>query len=406
MTSECCHGHDFLQMPSDNFMGDDALTKAVAAGNVTEDKINDSVMRILTPMFQFGVFDTPNNGTLDNNVTSAAHNLAARQISSASTVLLKNDGVLPLPSSTNSIAIIGAEASNPTTHGGGSGQVTPGYVATPLFSLKNKLGSPPAPARKSNCSDGQFDTGFDYRNTDSQTSQSDVDSVEDCCSLCAARPDGNCNYFTYVAKDKTCWMKSTNNNRVADADAVSGGCHAEPPEPQDPCHDGVCVYVAGDDTGDAAKAAEQADVSVVFVATTSSEGSDRDSLSLGHGDDLVNAVIAATASNSSKKVIVVAVTPGALLTPWADKAAAVLIPFMPGQEYGNAITDVLFGEVNPSAKLPLTFPNVDNEQQFTPEQWPGVGNPRQANYSEGGFFGYVAACGLICGNCVHTYMMC
>ena len=102
----------------------DKLTQAVAAGTVKESKVDDSVMRILTPMFQFGVFDTPNNGSLTDNVTSAEHNIAARAIAAASTVLLKNDGdVLPLPASTNSIAIIGSEASAPTTHGHGSGQV-------------------------------------------------------------------------------------------------------------------------------------------------------------------------------------------------------------------------------------------------------------------------------------------
>jgi beta-glucosidase len=45
---------------------------------------------------------------------------------------------------------------------------------------------------------------------------------------------------------------------------------------------------------------------------------------------------------------------------------------MPGQSYGGAIADVLYGKINPSGKLPVTFPNKDNETAFTPEQWPGV----------------------------------
>eukprot|EP00750_Incisomonas_marina_P012704 INCI17143.13.p1 GENE.INCI17143.13~~INCI17143.13.p1 ORF type:complete len:517 (+),score=92.56 INCI17143.13:524-2074(+) len=378
------------EMPGASFMGEAEVQNLLNNGSVSQSKVDDSVLRMLTPMFEFGVFDTPNNGTTGANVTSEAHSVAARTISSASTVLLKNDGVLPLSATTNSIAIIGKEAAFPTTHGGGSGQVFPGYVATPLWSVRNKLAFPQPSLPKSNCSDGNFEVGFDYRNTDSQSSQGDVSSVADCCELCAQRSDGNCNYFTYSIKDKTCWMKATNHNRIADDSVVSGGCHASPPPPQNPCQNGICIYVAGDNTTEAVVAAQQADVSIIFVATASREGSDRTSLNLDNGgDDLIEAVVAATQANQTKKVVVVAVTPGALLTPWADTVAAVLVPFMPGQEYGNAIADVLFGTVNPSARLPVTFPNVDNEQDFSPQQWPGVGpsGQRQANYSEKGIFG-------------------
>lgn len=74
--------------------------------------------------------------------TLQASSLAARKISSAATVLLKNDGTLPLSNNVRNIALIGSEAVSPTTHGGGSGQVTPGYVATPAYSIRNKLGFP------------------------------------------------------------------------------------------------------------------------------------------------------------------------------------------------------------------------------------------------------------------------
>ena len=56
---------------------------------------------------------------------------------------------------------------------------------------------------------------------------------------------------------------------------------------------------------------------------------------------------------------------GAFLTPWRDSVDAIVTNFMPGQEAGNALADVLFGAVNPSARLPITLPNKDNEQGMT-----------------------------------------
>jgi len=59
---------------------------------------------------------------------------------------------------------------------------------------------------------------------------------------------------------------------------------------------------------------------------------------------------------------------------------------MPGQEEGNALGDILFGDVNPSARLPVTLPNKDNEVAFTQQQYPGVN--LHATYSEKLQIGY------------------
>ena len=72
--------------------------------------------------------------------------------------------------------------------------------------------------------------------------------------------------------------------------------------------------------------------------------------------------------------------PGAILMPWSTKVAGVLINFMPGQQAGHAIADVLFAKTNPSGKLPLTMPNKENEEEFTPEQWPGLPDPSKPVY--------------------------
>ena len=95
------------EMPGSSHMGD-ALAAQVKSGKVTMDKVNDSTLRILTPMFQMGLFDEPwisNNGSLSNNVTSEEHNKLARSIAAEGMVLLKNDGgILPIGASTKKIA--------------------------------------------------------------------------------------------------------------------------------------------------------------------------------------------------------------------------------------------------------------------------------------------------------------
>ena len=74
--------------------------------------------------------------------------------------------------------------------------------------------------------------------------------------------------------------------------------------------------------------------------------------------------------------------------PWAHKVAAILLEWMPGQEIGEAIVDVLFhvDGAAPLGRLPLTMPNIDNEQNFSHSQWPG--QHLHSNYSEGLLMGY------------------
>ncbi len=108
---------------------------------------------------------------------------------------------------------------------------------------------------------------------------------------------------------------------------------------------------------EAVEAARAADVALVVVGTNSrveSEGYDRESLTLpGRQDDLVRAVAAA---NPHTVVVVNAGSP--VLLPWRDEVAAVLVGYFGGQEFGNAIADVLLGAVEPGGRLPTTWPTV------------------------------------------------
>jgi beta-glucosidase len=111
----------------------------------------------------------------------------------------------------------------------------------------------------------------------------------------------------------------------------------------------------GTDADAAANLAKGADVAIVFVNQPTSEGSDVPNLSLPRDQDaLVSAVAAA-----NPHTIVVLETGGPVLMPWLDKVNAVLEAWYPGIRGGQAIANILFGDVNPSAKLPLTFPRSE-----------------------------------------------
>ena len=114
-------------------------------------------------------------------------------------------------------------------------------------------------------------------------------------------------------------------------------------------------YDPGTDPAAAAALARGADVAIVFVDQWESEGMDLASLSLpGDQDALVEQVAAA-----NLHTIVVLETGSPALMPWADKVSAILEAWYPGIRGADAVANVLFGEVNPSGKLPITFPLRD-----------------------------------------------
>lgn len=117
-------------------------------------------------------------------------------------------------------------------------------------------------------------------------------------------------------------------------------------------------FNSGQDPAAAAALARNADVAVVFVSQWESEAMDLPSLSLPDNQDaLVEAVAAA-----NPKTIVVLDTGSAALMPWIDKVSGVVEAWYPGNRGGQAVADILFGTVNPSAKLPITFPLNEADQ--------------------------------------------
>ena len=135
----------------------------------------------------------------------------------------------------------------------------------------------------------------------------------------------------------------------------------------------------------AADLAKNSDVAVVYARTVECEQQDSGILSLGRDQDtLIRAVAAA-----NPRTIVVLGTAVPVLTPWASKVAGVVQSYYGGQEQGDAVARVLFGDVNPSGKLPYTM--ARSESQYGQI---GVDNPvateanLDVNYREGLNLGY------------------
>ncbi len=160
-------------------------------------------------------------------------------------------------------------------------------------------------------------------------------------------------------------------------------------------------YDAGTDAAAAAALAKSSDVAIVFAYEWESEGMDLKNLSLPHNqDDLIAKVAAA-----NPHTIVVLETANPITMPWVSAPAAILEAWFAGSDGANALGNVLFGSVNPSGKLPNTFPKSEADLPHptltTPppesehfsgpvsrEQWAAGLPPFQVTYDEGVKVGY------------------
>jgi beta-glucosidase len=161
-------------------------------------------------------------------------------------------------------------------------------------------------------------------------------------------------------------------------------------------------YDPGTDFSSAAALAKSVDVAIVFAHQWESEGMDLESLSLpDRQDDLI-----AKVAEANPHTIVVLENGSPVTMPWAGQVAAIVEAWYPGSRGAEAVASVLFGDVNPSAKLPVTFPKSDADlphpilvkppkkstsDPSDPEPWRAIakGLPAfQATYDEGLKVGY------------------
>ncbi|MBT1620266.1 glycoside hydrolase family 3 C-terminal domain-containing protein [Curtobacterium flaccumfaciens pv. poinsettiae] len=409
-----------VAMPGPNpWWSEGPLLAAVQSGEVSMAAIDRKVRRILTLAARVGALEG-----FEPVAASPVHvedGIAfVREAEAEGTVLVRNTGVLPLDApAVSRIAVIGHNADQARTQGGGSATVVPSQVVSPLDGIRSAFpgasvdyaigavvqegiaefplstitnpGTGEPGARVAFVKDGEELFVEDRRATalfwfggDAPTREADR---LDITTTYTAESTGTVRFGIGAAGRSRMWI---DGELLLDEDVPYegdqlGAAFLNPPARsvpvsvttgqqvairieydviQDETLGGVLAYQFGTEPSDddpavlidaAVEAARGADVAVVVVGTNSkveSEGYDRSSLALpGHQDDLVRAVAAV---NPNTVVVVNAGSPVEM--PWRNDVAAVLLTWFGGQEYGNALADVLTGRQEPGGRLPTTWP--------------------------------------------------
>ena len=366
--------------------------------------------RILTDMFAFGLIAHPPTGSLKTPAATPHDRSVALQDAESSTVLLRDQSaILPLHSATlRSIAVIGSDASTaPVTAGGGSAAVKASHVITPLGAIEGRLPATTrltySPATSANpvvtllpatAAPPSSTTTTSTTSTTMVTTSTVPPSAETATSPLTGPgwqdsstsfvPLVTSTYQVTLTAGGDSWLYLNGKLLLADRGLQGrlpsstsltldrGERYSLSMDDFDGTSEGaptVTVQDVGDAISQAASAAAGAQIAVVFADDAESEGADRQTLALP-GDQ--NALISAVAAANPHTVVVLN-TGGAVLMPWISKVAAVLEAWYPGEEDGEALAPILFGSVDPSGRLPLTFPASDSETPTsTVPTWPGV----------------------------------
>ncbi len=433
-TVESVAGGLDLEMPGPALYYGKLLEAAVNTWQINEETVNAAARRMLRMIVKSGKLDGPLPA---GAVNTPEHQALARELAEASITLLKNDGnVLPLQG-VRSIAVIGPNAAECRIGGGGSSYLEPPYRVSPLEGLKTKLGDSVKIAYEQGCDNfvelpalkpdylGQgllcefFNNAdlsgapvasrvdpniedwriplppgverkvFSVRWTGTLTVPSSGRYAMQLRNACIARlylddklvleatPGAGEGWLTSVAETYVtleagrAYALKVEYVKLPDVDttAIYLQC-AFAPDPDDRLERAVAL-------------AKQADVAIIFGGMPKgfeSEGRDRPHMKLPGEQD---ALIAAVAAANPNTVVVLNV--GAPVEmPWVNQVPAIVLAYYAGQEGGNALANVLTGAVNPSGKLPVTFPKryVDNPTFIN---YPGT---MEVLYGEGIFVGY------------------
>ncbi|MEM7333195.1 MAG: glycoside hydrolase family 3 C-terminal domain-containing protein [Chloroflexota bacterium] len=448
-TAESVNGGQDLEMPGPPMWRGDKLLSAIEAGDVDLERLDDSVRRMLRIFMKAGRFENPGLQEERAINRPEHQQIARQAAAEGIVLLKNKDNILPLDSSKLSqIAIIGPNAKTAVMMGGGSARVSSHYRVTPLEGIRQKVGDSIELAYAMGCTNhkmlpeihghqlsmgnGRLGLTADYYNSldlsGDPVYQTEVQSTEQVWfgdiapnvdrGAFSVRISGQ--FISNESGVHTFGLLSAGKSRFfANGDLLIDNWSKQEPgeaffgtgttevsaelnltagEPLEISIEfssegssllsavrlGCLTPVPADSIAQAASLAASADVAVVFVGLNGeweSEGHDRPDMELvGNQVSLITAV-----AQANPNTVVVLQTGSPVTMPWLDEVAGVLQAWFPGQEVGNAITDVLFGDVNPSGKLPQTFPvRLEDNPAFI--NYPGENG--KVTYGEGIFVGY------------------
>jgi beta-glucosidase len=447
------HSQD-LAMPGPHGPWGEALVAAVRSGEIKEEVVDRKVRRLLTLASRVGAMqEVEEPPTDDRSPAVAVDGVAfARMAAGEGSVLVRNEGQLPWRSTElTKVAVIGHNARDARTQGGGSATVIPESVVSPLEGIRAALphtevtyslgavvqeGVAELPlATMVNPETGEPGARVRFLAADGRELAAEDRRSSALVYLGGDAPIGDSARFefrtTYTPAGTGAvqlGFASVGRGRIfADGNLIRedvavpvgtdlGAALLSPPSIAAPVEltagqpvdlrveldlpeqvsaigNAFSITVGSEPIGsnpralinDAVAAARAADVALVVVGTNSkveSEGHDRTTLALpGQQDALVRAVAAA---NPRTVVVVNAGSP--VLLPWRDEVAAVLVTYFGGQEYGNALADVLLGRTEPGGRLPTTWPRREEDVPVI-DVTPQDGTVR---YDEGIHIGYRA----------------
>lgn len=399
-------------MPTSYYYGN-SLAKFVKDGKVKETAIDKLVKQNLTVFYELGLVGNRKKLELSKADTKANHELA-RKTAAESIVLLKNENrILPLDQTKiKTLAVIGANARVAQLGDRGSVYAPTSYTVSPLEGLKNKLGDavkinyakgyeikdfktvPAAYLRTPNGKrglSGEFFTNKDFEGKPALTNFVEELKFNWGANLPKEVTGGKTFTARYTGKliapkSKTVFLglKSDGVGKLYVDDRLlieNIGTWTTPVDPNEvkfaridlqagkpreirveyergkekSAVELVWADVPSNPFAEAINAAKSSDYMIVFAGLNidyEGEGLDRFDMNL---PELQNELIAAVSKANPKTIVVInSGTPNDLMK-WAAQIPAILQSWYPGMEGGNAVADVLFGDVNPSGKLPVTF---------------------------------------------------